>query len=76
MKEAEIEKSKYFYGQNYAIGLSKNPKIKALSRPNEIDFQVQNLILNRLAQISSSKGEKQKSSCGIFFLPCFHFGRF
>ena len=30
MKEAEIKKSKYFSGQNYAIRLSKNPKIKAL----------------------------------------------
>ena len=34
MKEAEIEKTKYFQRQNYAIGLSKNHKIKALSRPN------------------------------------------
>ena len=34
MKEAEIEKTKCFHSQNYAIGLSKNHKIKALSRPN------------------------------------------
>ena len=37
-KEAEIEKTKcvfsVFLGQNYAIGLSKNRKIKALSCPN------------------------------------------
>ena len=34
MKEAEIEKTKCFAGPNYAIGLSKNHKIKALSCPN------------------------------------------
>ena len=34
MKEAEIEKTKYSSGQNYAIGLSKNRKVKALSCPN------------------------------------------
>ena len=34
MKEAKVEQSKYFWGQNYAIGLSKNRKIKALSRLN------------------------------------------
>ena len=33
MKEAEIEKTKYSSGQNYAIGLSKNRKVKALSCP-------------------------------------------
>ena len=31
---AEIEKTKYSSGQNYAIGLSKNRKVKALSCPN------------------------------------------
>ena len=34
MKEAEIKKRKYFQGQNYAIRLSENHKIKALSCPN------------------------------------------
>ena len=34
MKESEIEKSKYFQGKNLAIGLSKYPKIKALSGLN------------------------------------------
>ena len=34
MKEAETEKTKYFSGQNYAIGLSKKHKIKALFCPN------------------------------------------
>ena len=34
MKEADIEKTKYFLRQSYAIGLSKNRKIKALSCPN------------------------------------------
>ena len=34
MKEAEIEKSKYFQRQNYAIGLSEYRKINALSGPN------------------------------------------
>ena len=34
MKEAKIDNTKYCQGQNYAIGLSKNRKIKALSCPN------------------------------------------
>ena len=34
MKEAEIDKTKMLGGPNYAIGLSKNHKIKALSCPN------------------------------------------
>ena len=34
MKEAEIEKTKYFLRQNYTIELSKNRKMKALSCPN------------------------------------------
>ena len=34
VKEAEIQKTKYLYWQNYAIGLSKNCKTKALSCAN------------------------------------------
>ena len=38
MKEAEIEKTKYFLRQNYTIELSKNRKMKALSCPNFWQF--------------------------------------
>ena len=34
VKEAKIEKTKYSWGQNYTIRLSKNRKVKALSCPN------------------------------------------
>ena len=37
---------------------------------------MQDLILSRLAQISFLQDEKQKSTCGIFFLLCFVFGPF
>ena len=41
MKESEIEKSKYFYGKNLSIGLSKYPRIRALSGPNfELKIQL------------------------------------
>ena len=33
-KETENEKSNYFRGKSLSIGLSKYPKIKALSGPN------------------------------------------
>ena len=46
------------------------------SEKNEFQVLVQNLILNRLAQFLNAKYERQKSSCGIFFLPCFVFGPF
>ena len=42
MKEAEIEKTKYFHGQNYAIGLSisqnQDPILSQFFRKNTITF--------------------------------------
>ena len=43
---------------------------------NEVDFLVQNLILSRMAPVWNFKTLKQKSSCGIFFMPRFHFWQF
>ena len=43
---------------------------------SEFDFLVLNLILNSLVQFLNPNCERQRSSCGNFFLPCFHFWRF
>ena len=62
MKESEIEKSKYFQGKNLAIGLSKYPKINALSALN-FQGKIQ-LLFAPFGVFSGKKGPKTQRSKG------------
>ena len=62
MKESEIEKSKYFQGKNLSIGLSKYPKIKALSGLN-FELKIQ-LLFVVFGVFSGKKVPKTQRSTG------------
>ena len=62
MKESEIEKSKYFQGKNLSIGLSKYPKIKALSGLN-FELKIQ-LLFALIGVFLGKNGPKTQRSRG------------